>query len=101
MAKYIQSLALLRNCLFVGLLLTLLIDSEKASAQFQELKSEKVTPVTFTADIFQSGESPLKTLIALTFQNEKKCRENHATQSENDLKRLKNDPKMFQKQSAQ
>ena len=40
MAKYIQSLALLRNCLFVGLLLTLLIDSERASAQFQELKSE-------------------------------------------------------------
>ncbi|MBG08728.1 MAG: hypothetical protein CME68_08220 [Halobacteriovoraceae bacterium] len=72
MAKYIQSLALLRNCLFVGLLLTLLIDSEKASAQFQELKSEKVTPVTFTADIFQSGGSPLKKFIALTFQNEKK-----------------------------
>ena len=72
MAKYIQSLALLRNFAFVGLLLTCFISNKKASAQFQEIKSEKATPVTFTADIYQSEESPLKKLLALTFQNEKK-----------------------------
>ena len=72
MAKYINSSTLLRRFVFVGFLLTLVMVSKQTLAQFKELKSDRETPVTFTANIFQHEENPLKKYLALTFQNEKK-----------------------------
>ena len=72
MTKYIHPFILLKKFIFISTLLTLAIFSKQAFAQFQELKSEKVSPVTFTADLFQSNKTPPKKYLALTFQNQKK-----------------------------
>jgi len=72
MTKYTPPFTLLKKFIFINTLLTLAIVSKQAFAQFQELKSEKVSPVTFTADLFRSDKTPPKKYLALTFQNQKK-----------------------------